>query len=148
MFCQSCGTSVTHARGFCTRCGVNLNKEDGKSRTEELLDGAFWTTVFGLAIVVGGVTIMKNQGVRDALIIAYMILSTLAFLGIYGMHLWLFVRLHRRDKESGSASSQDERQTKELAGSEIQALPEPAASVTEGTTRSFEPLYNQQKKAR
>lgn len=146
MFCPSCGTPVTLELSYCNRCGANLKKEDGQSPTDALLDGIFWTTVFGLGLIFGGVALMKAKGVRDLLIVAYMILSSLAFLGIYGMHVWLFFRLTRGAKQASTLAQGEKFETKELEAAEARALPEPTPSVTENTTRSFEPLYTRKEK--
>jgi hypothetical protein len=73
-----------------------------------------------------------------------MILSTAAFLGIYGMHFWQFILLTRAQKPSGIGEVK-ERDTKELTPAQARMLSEPIPSVTEHTTRSFEPIYSERK---
>ena len=103
------------------------------------MDSTFWVTVFGLGVIVGGVAAMKALEFREVFIIAYMILSTVAFLGIYGMHVWQFIRLTRGGKKSDSTTEVDEPDTKELGPARARVLSEFRPSVTEHTTRTFEP---------
>src|SRR5256885_14683874 len=102
MYCPSCGTVSTPGLSYCNRCGTNLSVskdqavvKPSESLVNSLMDSTFWVTVFGLAVIVGGAVAMKALELREVFIIAYMILSTLAFLGIYGMHVWQFIRLTR-----------------------------------------------------
>ncbi len=148
MYCPSCGTNVTHSLTYCNRCGANLNKEDAKSAVDSLLDSIFWITAFGLGLIVGGVILMQSRGIRDAFIFSYLIISSLAFIGMYAMHVWLFFRLTRNSRDSDRGSQQQTRETRELEDAGGKALPEHIpASVVEGTTRSFEPVFTQKKKS-
>jgi hypothetical protein len=105
----------------------------------------FWTTVFGLGLIFGGMVALKAFDVREALIIAYMVLSSLAFIGLYSLDLWRFIRFYRSSQGTSASTRRGKLDTKELDGAETRVLPEPVSSVIENTTRSLEPLYRQQK---
>jgi len=127
-----------------------LIKDPGAIKPSEapinsLMDSTFWVTVFGLAVIVGGVAAMKALELREVFIIAYMILSTMAFLGVYGMHVWQFIRLTSAAKKASGATEVKGTDTKELGAAQAQSLSEPMASVTEHTTRTFEPIYSERK---
>ena len=152
MYCPSCGIASTPGQSYCNRCGANLSiiKDHGalkpsQSPINSLMDSTFWVTVFGLGVIVGGVAAMKALEFREVFIIAYMILSTVAFLGIYGMHVWQFIRLTSGVKKSSSSAEAKEPDTKELGPAQARALSEPMPSVTEQTTRAFEPIYSERK---
>ena len=151
MFCSSCGTASTPGLSYCNRCGASLNTKDLKeikatqSAISALMDSTFWVTVFGLGAIVGGVAAMKALEFREVFIVAYMILSTVAFLGIYGMHVSQFIRLTRGDKKSTSLVEVKEPDTKELGPAQPRALPDFTPSVTEHTTRAFEPIPTKRK---
>jgi hypothetical protein len=153
MYCPSCGTASTPELSYCNRCGANLSiiKDPGAIKPSEapinsLMDSTFWVTVFGLMVIVGGVAAMKALELREVFIIAYMILSTVAFLGIYGMHVCQFIRLTSAAKKSGGTIVGKGTDTKELSPArEARMLFEPESSVTEHTTRAFEPIYRERK---
>jgi hypothetical protein len=129
---------------------LTIIKDSGATKPSEapvnsLMDSTFWVTVFGLAVIVGGVVAMKALELREAFIIAYMILSTVAFLGIYGMHVWQFIRLTGGAKKSSGDIEVKVPDTKELGPARARVLSESMPSVTEHTTRTFEPIYSERK---
>jgi len=152
MYCPSCGIASTPGLSYCNRCGANLSiiKGDGASKPAEspvnsLMDSTFWVTVFGLAVIVGGVAAMKALEFREFFIVAYMILSTVAFLGIYGMHVLQYIRLTSDAKKSIGANELKDPSTKELGPAPARVLSESMPSVTEHTTRTFEPISTERK---
>lgn len=152
MYCPSCGTASTPGLSYCNRCGANLSlvKEPDAIKPSEspinaLMDSTFWVTVFGLAVIVGGVVAMKALELREPFIIAYMILSTMAFLGIYGMHVLQFIRLTGGAKKSSLNIESKTPDTKELGPAQARALTGVMPSVTEHTTRTLEPVHNERK---
>ena len=62
MYCHACGIALAQLTKYCNRCGVQLlPTEDGlkaqaalEKRLDSYLDGVFWITFFGLALIVGG----------------------------------------------------------------------------------------------
>jgi hypothetical protein len=151
MYCSSCGAAVTQGLSYCNRCGNNLSLVRGDGTTKPRESPAaigvdiFWTTVFGLALIFGGTVALKAFDLREALIIAYMVLSSLAFVGLYVMDLWRFIRFYRSSQGMSATAQVEKFDTKELRGAGTRVLPEPASSVTDNTTRSLEPSYRQQK---
>ena len=147
MYCPSCGIASTPGLSYCKRCGASLSIIEDRSAVKpshsavnSLMDSTFWVTVFGLSVIVGGVAAMKALEFREVFIIAYMILSTVAFLGIYGMHIWQFIRLTSRGKKSSSTPEIEGPDTKEIGPAQARVLSEFTPSVTEHTTRTFEPI--------
>jgi hypothetical protein len=140
MYCQSCGVPSAPGLSYCKQCGANLNLTKdgvGSKSAQSVMDSTFWVTLFGLAAIVGGVAAMKALEFREVFIIAYMILSTTAFLGIYGMHVWQFIQLTRGSNKSDRLSERVD--TKELNPAQPRGLGEFAPSVTEHTTKTLEP---------
>lgn len=144
MYCQSCGVPSAPGLSYCKQCGASLNltgenaAKSTQSAVSSLMDSTFWVTVFGLAAIVGGVAAMKSLEFRDVFIVAYMILSSAAFLGIYGMHVWQFIRLTREGKRSERIKEAVD--TKELNSAQPRGLGEFTPSVTEHTTKTLEPM--------
>jgi len=152
MYCPSCGIASTPGLSYCNRCGTSLSITKDRSAIKpsqsaviSLMDSTFWVTVFGLSVIVGGVAAMKALEFREVFIIAYMILSTVAFLGIYGMHVWQFFRLTSGGKKSSTTTEVEEPDTKELGPAQARVLSEFTPSVTEHTTRAFEPITTKRK---
>lgn len=153
MYCQSCGNALTHKTKFCNRCGTQLvaasdltrDKTPAEKRLDEYLDGLFWISVFGLAFIIGGTVILKKIEVRDLIVVGYAILSTVIFLINFGFSLWGALSLMRSSKD-GKLTMQPGHDTRELGPPTMEAVTIPVTSVTENTTRSFEPL--EQKRAR
>ena len=146
MYCQTCGSALTQKTKYCNRCGtqlvpasnVSLDKTPVEKRLDEYLEGLFWTSVFGLAFIIGGTVLLHKTNVRDLLVLGYFILSTTVFLINFGFHLWGTLSLMRSSKDR-KLTMQPGHDTRELDPPKIEPLPIPARSVTENTTRSFEP---------
>lgn len=143
MYCQACGSALTHQTKYCNRCGTQLAPAGEKSeektalekRLNEYLDGLFWVSVFGLGFVIGGMVLLKKFNFTDLVVIAYVIVSSIIFLINFGLS---FVRVLNMMK-----TLKKEEQTF-LPGAETRELPPkrvesiPIASVIENTTRSLE----------
>jgi hypothetical protein len=70
------------------------------------------------------------------------LLSFLIMLSLEGVFIRLLLRRKRGAAEAG-ATVFNGQATKELDATQARALPEPVPSVTEHTTRAFEPLYRE-----
>jgi hypothetical protein len=163
MYCQHCGAEATQDLNYCKRCGGNLNllpSVAGQQMTRPgvsmLTVAAIGLTTFGM--VVGGLLVLFGMlynisshpdGVRgDALIWlggfgALTILGSVALL----MRLWMMLLANKAPQETtGSLPFQliQRASTKGLGAPRISALPGAMpASVTEHTTRTFEPSYRE-----
>lgn len=152
MYCQNCGSALNAQLKYCNRCGTqlvpagqkSLEKTPAEKRLDEYLDGLFWITVFGLAFILGGSILLKKVNFSDVVILIYVVLSSTVFLINFGFSLWGTLSLMRSSKE-GKLTMQPGHETRELTPPKIDPVMMPATSVTENTTRSFEPVYNKQK---
>lgn len=141
MYCHSCGIALTQQMKFCNRCGALLIKpETDLKRTEKRLDsyleGLFWVTVFGLGIIFGGLIVLKKVDFEKWVLVTYLCLSSTAFLINFGINLWGALKL-MSSKEIPAPESN----TRELeSGTPMLLTPTQTPSVTENTTRSFEPV--------
>ena len=151
MYCQTCGSAIAHKTKYCNRCGTQLvptgdkspDKTPAEKRLDEYLDGLFWISVFGLGFIIGGTVVLTKTGVRDLIVLGYAILSTLVFLINFGFSLFGALSLMRSSKD-GKLTMQPGHNTRELGPPTIESMPIPPVSVTENTTRSFEPLEHKQ----
>ena len=148
MYCHACGIALTQPTKYCNRCGVQLITQDPagevkrtEKRLDEYLDGLFWITVFGLGLILGGMIVLKKVGFSDLFILAYLLISSTAFIINFVINLMAARRIGRKSRD---LPGPDERQTGQLGPATTEVLP-PATSVTEHTTRSFEPVYAKRK---
>jgi hypothetical protein len=104
---------------------------------DEMVD-LFWLTVFGLGIILGGMSAIKGMGLSEWILIAYMILSTTAFTINFGLSLWQIRRLNRFSNEARGVAQIGPIDTSELNPTNARTPLEVAPSVTENTTRELE----------
>ena len=132
---------------FCNRCGTSVTSLDtaeikrSEKRLDDYLDGLFWITVMGVAITAGGLLVLKKADLGDRFLMAFMILSSTAFIINFAISLWVVLGIVRRSKDQKLLQTSPA-DTNELAPMNSAPMLQPAASVTENTTRSFEPVYN------
>lgn len=147
MYCQTCGSALNPQTKYCNRCGTQLatveqrspDKTPAEKRLDEYLDGMFWISFFGLPIILGGVVLLTKVGLSNLFVIGFAVLSTVVFLVNFGFSLWGALSIMRSSKD-GKLTMQPGRETHELPPN-IEPVMMPAGSVTDNTTRSFEPSH-------
>jgi len=150
MYCSSCGVAVAQGLTYCNYCGEKLNGAKGLSvikssevKPEMLVAAMVFVFVFGLAAITMLMGMMKAVLHLEAgQILAFALLSFLIMLLIEGVCLRLLFRRKRGTEEAGDTVPLKGQATKELDAAQARGLPEPVPSVTEHTTRAFEPVYN------
>lgn len=149
MYCSSCGVAVPQGLSYCNYCGAKLNRDESVSkpevRAESLIFGMLAVFVFGLIAISILMGVMKNVlGLPVEHVLGFALLPFLIMLLLEGV----FIRLLLRNvgaKQSRNASLPKDRGTNELDSAKAAMLPEAMASVTEHTTRAFEPVYRERK---
>lgn len=147
MYCSSCGVAVTQTGlSYCNHCGAKLTTNESVEKSTELkpdllVTAMVATFVFGLAVITALMGVMK-------VIIGLHVEHILVFTSIPFLLLLLmeavFIRLLLRGKASSEKQDKlraKQHETNELDAARARALPEPMPSVTEQTTRAFEPIY-------
>lgn len=149
MYCSSCGVAVTPGLSYCNRCGAKQDKGDGSKaselRPETLVFGMLATFVFGLIAITVLMGVAKN--VLDIPIEGVLLLAVFPFLLLLVMEaifIRLLLRRTRTDSKPGKVSL-NQNATNELGPGQPQALPHARQSVTEHTTRTFDPVYTERK---
>jgi hypothetical protein len=152
MYCSTCGVAVTQGLTYCNYCGAKLTGEKSDNsikssevRPESLLWGMVAVLVFGFVAIVFLMMAMKMVGLNVGQILAFTILSFLIMLLVEGMFIWQLLLRKRGAKETGDAALSKGHATKELDVAQARMLPEPMPSVTEHTTRAFDPIYSERK---
>ena len=151
MYCSTCGVAVTKGLSYCNYCGAKLNEVKGDSagkspevKPELLVSAMVGLFVLGLLAITILIGVMKAVlNLSEGPILAFTVLSFSIMLLLEGVFLWLLLRRQRDARETVETSLSKEQATKELDGAKARVLPEPVASVTEHTTRAFEPIYHE-----
>ncbi len=149
MYCSSCGVAVAQGLSYCNYCGAKLTGEKGDKaikssevKPESLVWAMVAVLVFGFIAIVFFIMAMKMVGLNVGQILAFMIVSFLIMLLVESVFIWQLLRRKRAAEETGDAALSKE-VTKELEVAQARVLPEPMPSVTEHTTRAFEPIYRE-----
>jgi len=147
MYCSSCGVAVTQGLTFCNYCGAKVNQGDraGKSSdvtAESLLNlmvATFIMGTFALTVLMGVLKAVLN--LDSQLILGVAMFPFILMVMLEG--LFIFLLLRQRSEEKRESRVLPQRSTNELDS--LRVLPAPAASVTESTTRAFDPVYSERK---
>lgn len=146
MYCQSCGIPLSQQMKYCNRCGALLIKSDDaadlkrfEKRLDNYLDGLFWVTVLGLAFIFGGLILLKKFDFEEWVLITFVSLSSTAFLINFVVNLWGTLRLMKGKREIDELQEQEREELKATTAALLSPASTPV-SVTENTTRSFEPV--------
>jgi hypothetical protein len=100
--------------------------------------------VLGLPAIIVLMGVMKAVlNLNVGLILAFTLLSFLIMLTIEGVLIRLLFGRKRGTEEAGETVLSKGQATKELDAAQARVLPEPVPSVTEHTTRTFAPIYNE-----
>jgi hypothetical protein len=150
MFCQYCGVALSKQMKYCTHCGAQLiAKKDAaeiepSKRQMDPFEWLVWLSVWGLGLILGGMVLMKKVQLSTGLIIAYMILSSLVFLILFGLSLVGMLSSPEYSNEAEGAVQIGPLDTNELDPADERPTMEALSSVTESTTRRLEPVSNKQ----
>ena len=148
MYCASCGVAVAQGLSYCNYCGAKLSGAKGDSvnnssevKPELLVRAMASVFVLGLFAITVLMGVMKAVLKFDlGQIIAFALLSFLIMLLLEGVFIRLLLRRKHSVEEVRATASLKEHATKELDAAQVRVLPEPVPSVTEHTTRTFEPM--------
>jgi uncharacterized BrkB/YihY/UPF0761 family membrane protein len=95
----------------------------------------------GIGALLGLMALMKLElHFNDGLILGFSLLGLLPFLAAETVFIWLLIRSISGAKKAGDVSLAKGAATREIGMAQSRALPESAPSVTEHTTRTFEPV--------
>ncbi|MBC7909149.1 MAG: hypothetical protein H7Y30_01530 [Pyrinomonadaceae bacterium] len=147
MYCSICGTEATLEVVYCKRCGNVLNSQTAVQPKVINLTGPSWamavTIIAMVASIFGGVVNLAERGV-SAVALTWMVIVGL---GTIVALVAMIFRLLSRSTISGQPPAQQPLLkppvTSELYQARQAALPEGMPSVTEHTTRTFEPAYRE-----
>lgn len=151
MYCPSCGSEMTSELSYCNRCGANLKPLANQSGGPPAkLVGAAWAismaivlvTLGGFGMMFGLVMALISSGVNlsggGMVLIGFSLLIILAIASLLVRQL---SRVLDVSQLSGGATQSKQPKLSEEPVPQIGAPREPVSSVTEHTTRMFEPVH-------
>ena len=150
MYCSSCGVAVAQGLSYCNHCGAKLNRSESVVKSSEvkpdLLVRAMVTTfMFGLFSITVLMGVMKAVlGLPVERVLALSLIPFLLMLIIEGVFVKLLFSRNQRT-EPGITPASNDQVTNELDAAQARVLPEARPSVTEHTTRAFDPIYTDRK---
>jgi hypothetical protein len=153
VYCSSCGVVVAQGLSYCNYCGAKLSGAKGDNvikspevKPELLVSAMVGGFILGLVAIAVLIGVMKQVvGFDLSIILAVTVLSFVLMLMVEGVLIWQLLNGKRGVKEVGDAERPKEQKTKELGEGQARVLPEPVPSVTEHTTRAFEPINSERK---
>jgi hypothetical protein len=150
MYCPACGKALPRRMNYCSQCGAQLTlekhteTEKSQKRFDDYVDGIFWITVFGLGLILGGIALMKQVlNLSQGLIVAFMIISSTAFLTVFAICLWQIIAIARGSKKANENAGEEQFDTNRLAEGKPQKSLEEPQSVIEDTTRTLNPILKE-----
>lgn len=156
MYCSTCGTQSIQGLNYCNRCGATLNTQAlvaapplSITKPTAVLGGLVaFITICGFVAVVAGASELARKGFDhdQGMVLLSMGMATILVVDI--LLLRLLSRIVNASLQAGTNAPSKQIREKAETGPETQRklnAPtfEPAASVTENTTRTFEPVYRE-----
>jgi len=145
MFCPSCGAEYAQKINYCKRCGANMAVPTSTVEVHvprPRFAGLFWAIaamgILGLIVCFTAFNEFANEGLRGDNLIIPFVAGLLFVSGIASGLIWQLARLVSTFQRS---VHQAQGETPPLPQPQPIAAPqEPVVSVSEHTTRSFDPV--------
>jgi len=155
MYCSSCGVAVPESLSYCNHCGNRIavfssDKVDTSRHVQpgllvSAMAGTFILGLFAITVLLG---VLKSVlDLQAGQIMGFAALSFFILIFLEGVFLRLLIRETRGGHKPGKTELPGRHTTNELGAPQVQALREPLSSVTDHTTRAFEPSYTNRDKA-
>lgn len=146
MYCSTCGAALAQGLSYCNRCGARSVLEaddDYRPRPETLVSAIVTVFICGVGAFIGLLAVMKHFGINDGLTNGFTMMIFLLMLALEAVFIWQLVSRRRAAEARREPAALKEQTTQELEARAARSLPDPLPSVTEHTTRTFEPAYRE-----
>jgi hypothetical protein len=151
MYCSGCGSPIAPGLSFCNRCGTSLKERSESRQTgaiSALVAAMVLVAIAAMGLLVGGPLTLKKEGqFGEEVIVLFMVLT---FLICAFAEIFLYRQLGRitnREREPMALPAHTVMPT-EFRAPQPLSLAEPAASVTENTTRTLEYTREERRRPR
>ena len=153
MYCPSCGMELTSELSYCNRCGANLKSSLTQSGVPpKKLVGAAWAISTAITLVtLGGFTMVfavvmaligSGTNISEGGMVLILV-SLLIILAIVGLLVRQLSRVISTPQLSVDAPAAQKANLAEEPVQQISAARQPVSSVTDHTTRTFDPIYKE-----
>jgi len=145
MFCSSCGVAVSKGLSFCNYCGARLPSNEAslefrEVRPQLLVSAMAGIFVLGLPGIVFLIFMLNAVHLDPGQVMAFAWTTLLLLIALEAFFVMLLLRRRPLKDEPRQDHQFKGPQTNELEAKHAGALSEPVASVTEHTTRAFDPI--------
>ena len=143
MYCSICGYENVNDVRYCNRCGKQLKAGVANEKQTSELITKFLTTIGAVTMVGIGLPILAmlalgKRGFPPHILLFVVLAGIAATIAIDGLLVWLMLRVMRMRQEDNQGHAPD-RITNGLSQPRL-PMPSLFSSVTEHTTRNFEPV--------
>jgi len=145
MFCPVCGAESTQGLNYCKRCGAELSASTPpvEKYTASAATGAMlFLVMVSIAGFIGLFVTINNlaqRGVDSEMLVAVTAFGGATVLGVVGLLVWLLFRLMSAHQPAARQDKAPTPLARDYASPQLPARPIGMPSVTENTTRNFEP---------
>jgi len=151
MFCPSCGAEQNQTLSYCNRCGANLKPIESGVPPAKLSSAAWaislavaFVTLGGFGMIFSLVLALINRGMSlSAGGIGLVILISLIILTIDGLLIRQLSRVLNLPRTARETATVSQPSLNESSPTLLAAPRQPVSSVTDRTTRTFEPVVRE-----
>lgn len=146
MYCSSCGGAIAGGLSYCNHCGAKFSTNESLEETRGVRPNLLvtWmvaTFIFGTAVITMLMGVMRViLGLRAESVLVFAAVPFLLMLILEAVFIRLLLR-NPATSETNNKTLAKRQETNELDAGRPRALHEPIPSVTEHTTRAFEPVH-------
>jgi hypothetical protein len=150
MYCPNCGDQTSQGLKYCKRCGTGLSTSTAPIEEKTSVGKAMGVMLFLVALVsiAGFIALFAtvyNLGERSTFdtraLIAIMAFGGATVVGVVGLLVWLLLRLTTGYRPHAH-HEKEQPVMREYIAQQLPPSPLSSSSVTENTTRNFDPsLY-------
>lgn len=157
MYCPNCGDQTTQGLKYCKRCGAGLSSSTATIEPQPSTSKATGVMLFLVALVsiAGFIALFStvyNLGERPGFdaraLIAITAFGGATVMGVIGLLVWLLLRLTTGYQPAAHHDKAERPLVRDYAPQQLPAPPISMPSVTENTTRNFDPAVYTEKGAR
>ena len=157
MYCPICGAESTQGLNYCKRCGAGLSASTPPIEQKSSIGKAMGVMLFlvSLVSIAGFVALFStvyNLGERPTFeprtLICIMAFGGATVVGVVGLLVWLLLRLTTGNQPVASLDKTANPAPRDYGVQQLPAPPIGIPSVTENTTRNFDPSRYREKDER
>jgi hypothetical protein len=151
MYCPDCGDHSTQGLNFCKQCGASLSslQNTGDVQPRSRANWFAWALALftiligfgGLAVIFGmGFVLAQNPSVDKDFPVALVVFGSLSFVALLAVLVYMVLRLAGPGPGAAKKTRSKPKPRRDAVTPQIEAPPATLSSITEHTTRTFEPL--------